>query len=160
MTDSARSYPQGTVNSSSAVSSTGINEGPGGCIGYGEATANVGPTGTTTNAQVVNAVPVNAGRLIKITVDGVLRASAATALQVDIIEDSTTILRRAFYIGGSGRDAAFHAVALSHSPSAGNHNYTLAIGVGGSGPTTSLDASSGPPATTAYVIVEDVGPDF
>lgn len=160
MVDSARPYPQGNVDSSTAVTSTGINAGPGGLIGYGELQTNVGPTGTTTNGQVVSSVPVNAGRVIKITVDGVLRADAATNLQVQIIEDSTVLLRRNFYIGGSGRDAAFHAVALSHSPSAGNHDYTLAFGISGSGPNASIDASSGPPATTTYVLVEDAGEDF
>lgn len=161
MADSARSYPQGNVDSSTAVSSAGINAGPGGLIGWGEQSANVGPTATTTNAIVVGSVPVNAGRVIAIRANGVLRATGPTGLQVQIIEDSTVLLRRNFYIGGSGRDAAFSVECLSHSPSPGNHDYTLAFGIsGGSGESTSIDASSGPPPTTCWVTVSDLGEDF
>ncbi len=158
MTDSARSYPQGTVDSSTAVTSTGINEGPGGGIGWHEGTSGAGPTSTDMDGPTISAVPVNGGRLIRIIFSGVLRATGPTGMNVKIREDSTNLNRLNLYTGGSGRDTPFTIVAHSHSPSAGNHDYTLTFGISfASGEQCSLVIPSG---GMVVGTVEDLGPDF
>lgn len=153
-----RSTPIGTFDSSSFCASAGYNEGPGGCIGYEELTIPTGGTITTENAIQVTTVPVNTGRLLKITAVGFMVATAPTGLQVKIIEDSTDLNRVNFFVNASGVNAAFSIVALSHSPSAGTHTYTLADGISGpGGATVNVEASA---TEICYIIVEDIGPDF
>lgn len=158
MTGSARSTPIGTFDSSTIVASSTANEGPGGLIGYIEIVANSSGTSTVENYGVINTVPVSTGRLIMITATGKQRATGPTGLQTKIIEDSTDLNRLDHSIWASGTDAAFHIVAFSHSPSAGNHNYTLAGGIAGSsGETATLIADSD---NVTIVQVFDCGPDF
>lgn len=142
----------------SELSAGTSNARPIGIIGYEELDSNTGGTTTTENAVQCVDVPVEDGRLISIRANGTIRATGPSGLQVLLIEDSTTILRRNFFVSESSQDAAFSVEALSHSPSAGDHTYTLAYGIsGGSGETANVIADVD---EICYLIVEDKGEDF
>ena len=153
-----RSSSFGTLTSSDACAAATYNQASVGVIGYYKLTANTTGTTTTENAASLTAVPVNGSRLIRITGTGTMRATAASGLQAQILEDGVALARLNFYTTASSLDAAFHIEALSNAPSAGNHAYTLVDGVsGGGGATVNVIASS---TTPCYLIVEDVGPNF
>jgi hypothetical protein len=153
-----RSTTFGTLTSSSACAASTYNQAGAGIIGYYKLTANTTGTTTTENAASLTTVPVNGSRLIKITGTGTMRATAASGLQVQILEDGAALSRLNFYTTASSLDAAFHIEALSNAPSAGNHSYTLVDGVsGGGGATVNVIASA---TTPCYLIVEDMGASF
>lgn len=147
----------GAVDSSTPVDATSVNDAAGGVLSYEELTSNSSPTGTIVLISTLTDVPVNSGRLIRIEANGCMTADAPSNLQVLIQEDGVDLVRRNFSVGSSSRFAIFNVVVLSHSPSAGNHEYKLHAGVAGSGPNATFTAS---PTTPALFMVSDAGPDF
>lgn len=146
------------VDTVTALSAATSNDGAGGIIGYDEIMSNSAGTTTIELVSTIANVPVNAGRLIKITASGILRATGAMGLQVLIQEDGVDLNRQDHYVHASGTDAPFNVPAFSHAPSAGNHTYTLHTGISGAGGfTVTLTASS---SKKTLFIVEDAGPDF
>lgn len=156
VTTFTRSTPIGAADSSTAATATLVNESGGECIGIGWMDADTTGTVTTENAFQIVDVPVNAGRLIRIEVEGTYQATGPTGLQILIIEDSTTLRRREDGVSDS-TPKAFHATAYSLSPSAGDHTYTLAYGISGPGGETVLILAAATSECT--MVVTDAGPD-
>lgn len=154
----SRSTNFGALTSSDGCDATNYNESGADLIGYDEITANSSTTNTTTLVSEFTAQPVNAGRLIKIEADLVVTCTGPTGFHVLFQEDGVDIVRREYSTGTGSLVQGVHPTGISHSPSAGNHNYRTHVGItGSSGESITLTASG---TTTNYVYVYDESPDF
>lgn len=153
-----RSTNFGALTSSDGCDATNYNESGSNLIGYDELTSNGATTNTTTLVSTISTLPVNAGRLIKIEADITVTLTGPTGFHVLFQEDGVDLVRREYATGTGSLIQSCRPSALSHAPSAGNHEYKTHVGItGASGESITLTASG---TTTNYIYVTDESPDF
>lgn len=161
----------GTESTGDVLTKANFDKGPGGLVAYNSITTNFGPVGSGSVTGVSGLSPaITAGtnRTYKITIGHAITTLGGTgSATADFIVYNNTagagIASATLPNFAVGANYPGSVCITTHQPGAGTINYLFAIlvtAITGSPSATLTIAASGAAARTAYILVEDVGPQF